>query len=359
MKPLRLVADDLTGALDTAAQFVGVGRALPVYLGGRLPSPLPGEMAVDSATRELDAASAASEAARLAGILLRESGAISYRKVDSLLRGHPGLELAATLRATLPRYCIVAPAFPLHGRVTRGGRQFQAGAPGPSGEDLGAALLSHGIPMVLARAGGPVPEGVSLWDAETDADLRRIADAGKELQSPVLWCGSGGLAAAIAGGRVPMAPALASPVLGLFGTDHPATAAQLERCGPVVLSIGDGESDAARVAARLGDPGVCLVRFALPPGTARAEAARRISGGFGRLAEKIPKPRTLIASGGETLRALCQALGTHHLEVVGQVIPGVPVSRFVGGRWDGTIVVSKSGGFGDEALLHRILSAAA
>lgn len=101
-----------------------------------------------------------------------------------------------------------------------------------------------------------------------------------------------------------------------------------------------------------------MVCCELPHGTGRKEASLRISREFESLAGRIPRPKSLIVAGGETLRSLCQFLETGHLEVVGQVIPGVPVSRMVGGRWDGTLLVSKSGSFGDEALLRGIVSLA-
>ena len=53
---MRLLADDLTGALDTAAEFVPLTGALPVFWpdGGRLE--LVGSLGLDSATRERDSA---------------------------------------------------------------------------------------------------------------------------------------------------------------------------------------------------------------------------------------------------------------------------------------------------------------
>ena len=64
---------------------------------------------------------------------------------------------------------------------------------------------------------------------------------------------------------------------------------------------------------------------------------------------------TLIVAGGETLRATCLALSAEALEVWGQVAPGLPRSVLRGGRWDGVEVISKSGAFGDDALLRDLL----
>jgi D-threonate/D-erythronate kinase len=358
MTQLRLIADDLTGALDTAVQFARPGRPIPVFLNGRLPASMPGSFAVDSCTRELDGDAATSIASRLAFVLEPLPGTLSFKKMDSLLRGHPGAELAAVLGAAPARHCIVAPAFPVHGRVTRGGLQWahSDGQWRESGEDLRATLRSRGVAVALARPGDGVPEGVSLWDAETDGDLRHIAQAGLALQSPVLWCGSGGLAAAIAGGPVPSFGALERPTLVLVGTDHPASAAQLDACGEHVLKLDDGgDAGSALVSARLDGPGVAVVHFEVPFGLDRAGACARIARGMSGLTRRIRAPRSLVVTGGETLRGLCLCLGVERIDGVGQIFPGVPVSILRGGRWDGVPLASKSGAFGDRAMLREIL----
>ena len=358
MTQVRIIADDLTGALDTAAQFAAPDRAIPVFMHGRLPATMPRAFAIDAATREKDGVSAAAVAAHHAALLAPRLRAITFKKMDSLLRGHGGLEVVATLRAVPAARCVIAPAFPFHGRVTRGGVQFasRAGSWHRVGEDLRATLESHGLVVRQARAGETVPEGVSLWDAETDGDLRRIAEAGRELSTPVLWCGSGGLAAALADREAPVAGSPERPILGLFGSDHPTTEAQLRECGEIVLRLRNGgDASAALVSARLRGTGVCLVTFDLPTGMARFAASEIIAREIAELTRRVLPPRSLLIAGGETLRALCQSVAADHLDVVGQIIPGVPVSVMSGGRWDRVRVTSKSGAFGHDMLLWRLL----
>jgi uncharacterized protein YgbK (DUF1537 family) len=358
MTLLRLIADDLTGALDTAAQFAAPGQPIPVFMNGRLPASMPLSFAVDSGTREKDGDAAAAVASRLAPLLEPMPGVLSFKKIDSLLRGSCGAELAAVLGAVPVKYCIIAPAFPFHGRVTRGGRQFERseGPWRPSGEDVLEELKSRGIDAALACAGDAVPEGVSVWDAETDGDLRRIAQAGAALSSPVLWCGSGGLAAAIAGRRVPVFGAFERPLLGLVGADHAATAAQLDACADHLLTLADGGAASSdRLSAHLEKEGIAIVRFDVARGADRAAAAAHIAREMADLTRRIRAPRSLVVTGGETLRALCASLGVDRLDVAGQVVPGVPVSILRGGRWDGIALASKSGAFGNRMMLREIL----
>jgi uncharacterized protein YgbK (DUF1537 family) len=65
-----------------------------------------------------------------------------------------------------------------------------------------------------------------------------------------------------------------------------------------------------------------------------------------------------VVSGGATLHRLVDVLGARSLLVTGEPLPGVPRSVLKGGVWDGVTVISKSGGFGDPALLIRLADCA-
>lgn len=348
---LRLVADDLTGALDTAAEFTALCGPVPVRwdLGGA-----EGSLAVTTATREVPREVAAVRAAEAAPLLA--GGGIAFRKIDSLLRGNVATELAALLAAGRWRSLVLAPAFPAQRRVTRGGQQYAPGPGGPLrpvGPPLAALLAAEGLSCSPGTPGA-LPPGISVFDAETEEDLRGVVATGKAAAGPVLWCGSGGLGRALAAAQpAQVDTALRGPVLGLFGSDHPATARQLAACAPLRATLGAADRAAAVLAAR----GAALVDVELPPGLPRAEAAGRIARAFAGFVARLDPPGTLIVAGGETLGALCAALAARALETRGLVAPGVPRSVIRGGRWDGVEVVSKSGAFGGDALWRDLLFA--
>ncbi len=355
MSTLRLLADDLTGALDTAAEFVPLTGPVPAFWVGAATGALPGHAALDLGTREAGRAEAVA-AVRDAVPVLAGAG-IAFKKIDSLLRGHTLAELAACVSAGAWTRTVLAPAFPFQGRVTRGGRQMMVsdGTAVPVGPDLVDALRALGVRAQAASGGAPGP-GVTVFDADTDAELDAAVAASGGAGAPVLWCGTGGLARALAGGGHAAPPELPRPVLGLFGSDQAVTAAQLAACAPHWTPLADGGADsAAGLAARLERHGLALATHALPEGTARAEAAARIAATFRELVGRLPAPGTLLVAGGETLRGLCLALGAGSLEVRGRLVPGVPVSVLRGGAWDGTTVVSKSGAFGHPTLLRDVL----
>lgn len=358
MPTLRLMADDLTGALDTAAEFVGLTGPLPVFWGG-LPAGPPPSAALDTGTREGTAAEAVAAVEASAPAL--RGADVSYKKLDSLLRGHTLAEVAACFRRGGWTHGVFAPAFPYQERVTRDGRQFARAEDGgwrPVSGDLVAALAAAGSPARSGRFDEALRPGLTVFDAETDADLARVAASGRRAGEPVLWCGSGGLARTLAGeAATPSSGALRPPVLGLFGSDQATTARQLAACGEAWLKLADGgPAGAAALRGRLAQRGVALASLDLPMDLDRVAAARRIADEFGRLVRAVPRPGTLVAAGGETLKALCLALGARCLEAVGQVAPGIPRSVLRGGAWDGLDVVSKSGAFGADALWRDLLA---
>lgn len=358
MTTLRLIADDLTGALDTAAEFVGLVGPVPVHWSGAIPLDLPPSAALDSGTRELREREAVAATAELARGL---AGAkIAYKKIDSLLRGHVVAELAACLRSASFRYCVLAPAFPYQGRVTRDGVQWRRTALGEWSAiaDIQALLVRAGLPAALGKAGERLNPGITVYDAETDEDLRRVAKLGATADGPVLWCGSAGLAQALAGEcKAPSRAALTQPVLGLFGSDQAVTTSQLESCGPFHLRLLDGGPDSAADLGRLlRQTGVAMASLNLPSGLGRGEAAQRIGSELAQLTGQVQRPGTLVVAGGETLRGLCAALGATALEAQGQIEPGLPYSRLRGGRWDGLEVISKSGAFGGPEIWRELLN---
>ncbi len=345
MSQFRLLADDLTGALDSAAHFVP--RFGPIEVSWRRPSDA-AAAAYDSETRE--AADPEPGMRRWAPYL---TGAdLVFKKLDSLLRGHVAYEIAACLRAGRFAHAVIAPAFPYQGRITSGGRQYAHGA--DVGVDLALDFAKLGVLLNPCRPGDPPSPGVSLWDAVDEGDLDLVVAAGRMLPGPVLWCGTGGLAAALAGHRAPPCPRLPAPGLALIGSDHPVTRAQFDAAPATATLLGP---DGARAIGPSLANHDAVLRAHIPPGTDRATAAALIAETFAALAFAIPTPGTLVVTGGETLRRLCDALRASHLTVMGERMPGVPVSSLEGGAWDGVTVVSKSGGFGRPDFLARLFAA--
>lgn len=355
MPTLKLLADDLTGALDTSAEFVGAFGPFDVgWSAASLPAGRE-SFAVDSGTRELGPdesfAIVREIAPRLAG------ATIAYKKIDSLLRGPWVAELDACLRTGLWDACIVAPAFPHQGRLTRAGQQVVRAADGwrAASADIIAQFRERGLEARLADPSATLQGGISVFDAETDDDLARVAQTGWKFSGRLLWCGSGGLASALAPGTdVEISGKLKAPILGVFGSDHPATAAQLSMCNAVTIPSADIATSIDRIREMLAG-GVALVRLETPGTLSRAEASMHFSLEVAKLVRSVDPPKTLLTAGGETLKAQMVAIGGHALQVLGRLEPGLPKSVIQGGPWAGVDVISKSGAFGPPDLWSRLL----
>jgi uncharacterized protein YgbK (DUF1537 family) len=357
---IRLLADDRTGAIDTAVRFAPLAGPLLVRWDIATALSSDGSFAFDLGTRELSDARSA-ELATSAAALLHDAD-LAYLKCDSLLRGSLAQEIVACLRAQPFDHCIIAPAFPAQRRITRDGRQWAA-AHGRDewqlvGPGLAAQLGTFGFSVAKCRPGDHAPAGISLWDAETIEALQQITAAGRRLPGRVLWCGSAGLAEAMAGAEPLRIETISSPLLALVGTDHPVTLRQLREVEPCRV-VFDPEHTASITAieAQL-EKGAAVVTVHMADVPDRHLAASHIGASFTNLLAQLSPPGTLFVTGGETLSYVCAALGAEALEVQSEIEPGIPVSVLKGGKWDGVRVISKSGAFGNEGLIQRLISLA-
>lgn len=373
MSSLYLVADDLTGALDSTAPFCQALGPVPVFLSAPPENGAGHAAAVDLATRDADEASAVR--ANLSALRRLTTAEVAFKKIDSLLRGHWAVELAALLRSESFRTCVLAPAFPAQGRITVCGRQVVHTSETSSyviEVDPGARLRQLGLNVHCVSDLGTTAHSalddatvdVVLADAASDQALRAIARWGAQRPRPILWCGSAGLARALAqGGEPPQVGSVRRPVLAIVGTDHSVSKMQVARAaasnpGCLVVVDIDLSACAARVAQAFSSVGHCVLTFALPMGMPPNDAARSIRSRLAALLPQITRPSALVVTGGETLLSVCLGLGATHLEVDGELSPGVPHSRLCAGRWHGIDVVSKSGAFGAAYWLSDLLAAA-
>jgi D-threonate/D-erythronate kinase len=356
MPSLRLLADDLTGALDTSAELVGQFGALEVYWSAAAIAPDRPSLAIDSGTRELSPDQAFAIVRDLAPRLANAS--VAYKKIDSLLRGPWVVELDACLRSGAWDACIVAPAFIQQGRRTINGQQYARAADG-GWSAVGKRIIDQLHERKLeARQSNPktgLKAGINVFDAETEDDLERIVEIGRNFPGKMLWCGSGGLANALGRGTdVSVSQELKRPVLGIFGTDHRSTLLQLAACEPVMIRSAGVAQDIDRINDAL-DKGVAFVKFEVPPAVSRDKVAERFSSEIALLSRTIERPGSLIVAGGETLKAQAVAVEARALRVLGRLEPGIPKSVIEGGDWSGLEVISKSGAFGTADVLRRLL----
>lgn len=349
MSGLRLLADDLTGALDAAAPFAAARAAIAVRwrteddAAGELDWP-DGDAALSTSSRALPEPEAVGRVHRLAPGLA--AGRPAFKKIDSLLRGNTAAEIVAAHRAGGFATTLVAPAFPAQGRLVRAGRlRIVAGGGAQDGIDLTA---------LLAAAGGG--RGITVCDTADDSDLAHLV-ASYRHDPAVLWAGSSGLARAFTAAEPTSAVPQATRVLMVTGSAHPVTRRQiaaLAAAQPARVVGDDGRQTASDIAGSVAQ------RLAAGPSAVLDASVDscRMRALFAALAG-IPRPGLLIVAGGDTLLRLLGALGCRSIAVHGEVAAGMPLSTLTDGAWAGVPLISKSGAFADGGLIARLLAAAA
>jgi D-threonate/D-erythronate kinase len=343
-----LIADDLTGACDAAIQFKMRGVRSVVHLD--LEAIGDAEVqAFSTETRDLEPSEVESKIRELAVRVSAAHPRLIFKKIDSLLRGKPGLEILTALDAFGCDVAIVTPAYPELGRTVWDGHLHVNGDAAWKPIDVASLLGSeHTKPEGVADALRNGARYISV-DATSNGDLALLVDEGLRSGRRVLWAGSGGLASALAetlfGAAVEQAPRepQALPVLFCIGSDHPVTAIQLTNLGErhaVCVSEPEGVAHSLRRGAHT------LLRIQRAPGV--YESLRLSLRGIGSLAG------AMLLSGGDSASTVCRALEVEQIELADQVVAGVPWGILKGGLLDGMVVATKSGAFGGDDTLVEV-----
>jgi uncharacterized protein YgbK (DUF1537 family) len=357
MTAIRILADDLTGALDSAAAFRG---ELPVFI-GTVPA---AEHAFSDAavsvlathTRDIDPRTLAQQLEPVAEWL--QAAELAYKKVDSLLRGNSFAEAAWLMERGGYRRMVFAPAFPAQGRLTRNDRQWRLGA------ETAAEIISPSLQQTFAAwqlDAGPQPES-RIWipQIETDSDLdQAVAYAAQHFPAETLWCGSAGLAQALArhhglaseaGKAQPLAKNPGPSVL-ISASFQPVIReqwARLKTARPMPARAEEGQAQQVEQALQQMAQGTAEGFFDLSPRTQldREAAAASLTQLMSRLVSALPQPGQLLVVGGDTLLEICRQTGASGLLARASIKDGWGCARLIGGKWDGTPCYSRSGAFG-------------
>ena len=396
-----ILADDLTGAADCAIAFGGRGLAAVVTWGdiGNVRTRQEPILAYDIASRGLSAdAATARHRDVLANLLV--SGRLFFKKIDSTLRGQPAAEIAAMLDCLRPRsgsaFGVLAAAFPAAGRTTRDGCILVNGR---ALEETDLWRRDHSYPKadlvdVLATAGvrsekvlltavrsgqlkailaGLAHEAnaVAVCDAETEADLHLIAEAGLHAAPASVFIGSAGLAhalACLAAGeiveplRIPASKFGILTVVGSLADASRSAALRLNATGTVVHfpiepeTLRNNNADRAKIATNvkecLAEGGDVLVEIVMNEFPDMSLGPELVTS----LAETLEIALRVIgafaATGGETAAALLSRFGVNGIRLAEEIEPGVALGLTIGSL--SVPISTKAGAFGDEHSLIRI-----
>lgn len=411
MTSVLILADDLTGALDSGVQLAGQGVCTAVISGYSADcfADLTAEvLVINTESRHLDARIAGNKISGIVFAAHNKNIKRIYKKTDSVLRGNVGSELAAVVKAGGGRLYFV-PAYPRAGRITVGGVHYLNGLPvdktafakdpfSPvktarleeifTGQDLDLELLS---PQELAAA--PIDSvkredraRIIAVDARTDRDMKHIAAYLQRL-SPDNIAGCAGLAYhlphiwKISTGHIGHTYDLANMVV-ISGSVNPLTLAQInqarKRGFPVFTLTPEQKlnpefytTEAARefilkVENICAENGRLIIEAvsSLDPenpvldGNQAADDRQQVADNIARIAgmliQNLPEAVFFLV-GGDTLASTLRMMKQTVIYPLAELSTGVVLSR-LGRISDGPLIISKSGGLGELDVFAEVNS---
>lgn len=402
MLEFAIIADDLTGSLDTGLQFRKKGFITLVPLRANI-SPPPAEvLVINTNSRNLPGEKAFQKVYRLCQRLKAKA---IYKKIDSTMRGNVGLEALAILTAKKISKALIVPTIPEQGRQVERGILYVHGVPllrTPYARDPFHPLSSSRLPQLLHKETGlsigliPLKlvrqspsslanliigqgEQIIVVDAKEKGDLQTIAAAWHLIPEKVLPCGSVGLAQEIASQieikkekRRKKYSFSKGPLLIVSASRNPITARQLKRAQEIfnfpiiepdlLPSFKKKEAKSAKIflsqkikEALLKKEGAVLTTTFQEHLPGKEKMVANFLGQVVCLVLQQMKLGGLILTGGDLAMGVCAHLSASVLSIEEEVLPGIPFSLLLDGPYQGLRLVTKAGGFGAEDALWQIV----
>ncbi len=399
---LVIIADDLTGALDTAIKFSQRGArtiAISTTSSKDVERCLNQDddievLSINTATRHVDKSKAYEIVFDIVSYLVSIHVKYIYKKTDSVLRGNIASELEALKDACDVQFIPFIPAYPEMGRTVENGKMYVAGrllsetefANDPFQKIVSSnacdIFTSSSLNVRTSVSASYIPsssdEGIIIYDGKTEIDSKKTAE--NLIASRIhVFCGCAGFAESLAStlydGTSEFADITLKPLLILCGSVNKVSKSQLDclsRLGYPRNSISEDDllsstffdDDAGlqflnRVEKELEEDGVSIVDTTGSSDSIKERdfsEAHDVSEGLGRIAVGIQERFTsnIFVIGGDTLLSFLSLLGKIKIEPVCEIMEGL-VFSYVYQSGKKITVLSKSGGFGSETMLADLL----
>jgi uncharacterized protein YgbK (DUF1537 family) len=394
-----IIADDLTGSLDTGLQFRKKGLATFVPLNLARPWPEAQALVLNTDSRNLPGRIAYRRTYQACRTLRAKA---FYKKIDSTMRGNVGMEALAILDAQRIPKAVIVPTIPSQGRIVENGILRVHGVPllrTPYARDFFHPLrtsrianLLHGEteepvdhlplrevrkdPVYLAEKIKRSKARLLVADAVLPSDLRSIASAWELLSGQVLACGSVGLADEL-GSPIKVERKMKSrifrgPLLIISASRNPRTAEQIEGLRkhlplpllePNLLPLTNPREAGTETKALTA---TLLEILSRAPGAIFTTTFQKHLGGkervipeaLGKVSARVLHQKQLgglVLTGGDLAMGVCRHLSASALRIEEEVLPGIPCSTLNDGPFQGLRLVTKAGGFGEKDALWRII----
>lgn len=362
MAKLGIIADDLSGACDSTAEFASRNFSCVVDLCGALEDYEHLDVLAVSTETRTESPAKASEKVAEVFYRMRQAGIpFIYKKIDSGLRGNCRAEIDALLSAASFERAFILPAFPETCRNVRSGSLYINDEPS-SALHIPALLGERDLQCITVddcKSNRTNGKGLFVVDTSSREELKQAAQLLWERLTGTLLVGSAGLAAEIAElmKKSTDAPEVArnlfsrsvKSLIFVVGSTHVQTGAQidfLKRHRKVECIELEARWDLFAQQVLIENRDVVLVLDCDDVDLSLLRKVRKL------VADGLCS--ALIASGGYTARVLCEALDAHAIRIYRNLLPGMALGSLIGPDVDGLPIVTKSGGFGAPDALARI-----
>jgi 2-keto-3-deoxygluconate permease len=411
-----IIADDLTGAADTAVQFSkrgikslvindidNAGRSWNEY----------DVLAVNTASRSDTGDMAYRKTLNTGKVLSGRDIKLIYKKVDSTLRGNIGAELSGLMDSLKISFCVLVPALPEQGRIVIDGNLYVKGVLLSDTEvksDPTKPVTESYIPAIISKQTDKKTEVISytrviegrdslisaikqhinnnvqilVIDAREKENLKIIASALAGLKEKILISGSLGLAEFIP--EYFLAEKMRKSNIIIAGSVSSVTLSQIDYVKahsdtdqidiniPELFAGGKTKEkerviDIVQDSCKKGND--VIIRSAgnrsdmdksfeagKNSGLDKPEVSEIIASFLGEIAAEIIRGVSIngmLLTGGDTALKTAKALNVSGLIVENEVLPGMPFGYFSDMAYKDIKIITKAGGFGTEDSIYKVL----
>ena len=343
---------------------------------------------------------------------------IVYKKIDSTLRGNIGAEIERILSIFKKQFCLLSPSFPSHQRVTLGGNLIVQDKPlGFSSYNNKHNIAESFIPSILEKQ-TKLPIGridikeiqkgktnitnlitrltnegkkIIIADSSNEKHLRDIVSSGMIFGNKVLFSGSAGLANCLAETYKKTIESKINfqnnkrPILIIGGSRNPIMVDQIRHLknnldfAELRIDIREIYNNKNKKLNQYTDESLDILKknhdliiyTDAPNNEQKAiddelmekyklsykELENNIKEFLGMLTSNIVKGaiiKNLILTGGDIAISACRELGISKLELLGELLPGIPLTSARYG--DNSLnIITKAGGFGKKDTLYDLI----
>ncbi|WP_426237420.1 four-carbon acid sugar kinase family protein [Pararhizobium sp. DWP1-1-3] len=343
---VAIIADDLTGALDTGTPFVEAGLTVTVAIDVEAVAEAlarnPDVIVINTASRALSAGTAAQQMQAALAALGTARPSILFKKIDSRLKGNVAAESMALAEITGRSRIIIAPAIPDQQRFT-----------------INGAVTGRGVetPLPIRTVFPADMLAIDVYDASTDADLDDLV--GRTDWSTTVAVGARGLGSAFAR-SLARPPALrpsfppSTQTLFAFGSRDPITSAQIEHLAGHRQLVAIVDAPAGELSAEEVHGLPAVARCSGGEIESPEHVVSRFADGIRQLVEQT-RPDMLMMGGGDTALAILKALGASVLSPNGEIEAGIPWFQIESPDGRTICCAVKSGGFGTIDSLLKLV----